>query len=80
MGAIKGDNYRTNWPELLLFYNSVFGTNHKTLNPMLREGYKQFISLKEFASKLDIAPETLRLKLIQVGIKRKPAGFKKTKK
>lgn len=79
MGAIKGDDYRTNWAELLSFYNSTFGTNHKKLKTMLKEGYKQFKSLKEFSIKLDISPETLRLKLIQAEIKLNPAGSQRNK-
>lgn len=39
---------------------------------MLKNGYKRFGSLKEFAYKLGISNETLRQKLIKEGIKINP--------
>lgn len=68
---------KIDWDEILTFYNSVFETNHTSISKMLKEGYKKFDGLKEFGLKIDIAPETLRLKLIESNIKINKVGKKK---
>lgn len=68
---------KIDWNEILTFYNSVFKTNHTSVSKMLEEGYKNFKGLKEFSLKLDVRPETLRLKLIKSNIKINKVGKKK---
>lgn len=65
------------WDEILTFYNSVFEANHTSISKMLEEGYKKFKGLREFGLKLDVAPETLRIKLIESNIKINKVGKKK---
>jgi hypothetical protein len=56
---------KIDWPEKLTFYNRIFNTNCVSVKVMLKNGYKRFGSLKEFAYKLGISDETLRQKLIK---------------
>ena len=60
---------RTDWFEKLELYNRIFNTNYFSIKVMLKNGYKRFGSIKEFAYKLGISAETLRQKLIKEGIK-----------
>lgn len=68
---------KIDWNEILIFYNSVFETNHTSVSKMLKEGYEKFNGLREFGLKIDVAPETLRLKLIESNIKINKVGKKK---
>jgi DNA-binding Lrp family transcriptional regulator len=60
---------KINWHEMVALYNSIFGTKYVQLIAVLRAGCRKFDSLKEFASKLGISPETLRSKLADEKIK-----------
>lgn len=63
---------KIDWNELRYFYNRVFGTAFAGRRAFLRNGYKRFHSLKEFALKLGISHETLRKQLKQDDIKINP--------
>jgi RimJ/RimL family protein N-acetyltransferase len=63
---------KIDWPEKLTFYNRIFNTNYVSVKVMLKNGYKRFGSLKEFAYKLGISDETLRQKLIKENIRINP--------
>ena len=63
---------KTDWPEKLNSYNRIFNTNYISVKIMLKNGYKRFGSLKEFAYKLGISNEALRQKLIKENIKINP--------
>ena len=58
-----------NWDEIMSFWNSVFNTEYKTHKQMLRTAYKEFPSLSELSLKLDVNPETIRLKMKKEGLK-----------
>lgn len=63
---------KIDWPHQLDSYNKAFNTNYMHVKIMLKNGYKRFGSLKEFAHKLGISDETFRQKLIKEGIKINP--------
>lgn len=54
---------KTDWNELLEFYNKVHNLHFKTLQAMIRNGRKRFGSLEELALKLGVSYETLRKKM-----------------
>ena len=54
---------RTDWDEILNFYNGVFNLHFKTHRAMIRNGYKRFGSMEELALKLGVSRETLRKKV-----------------
>jgi predicted enzyme related to lactoylglutathione lyase len=56
---------KTDWQEILEFYNEVFGTKFKTCAAMRQAAKEQFGSLKECALKLGVSVETLRLQMIK---------------
>lgn len=60
---------RVDWFARLRLYNRIFNTNYLSHVIMLRNGYKRFGSIKEFAYKLGISNETLRQKLKKENIK-----------
>jgi transposase len=70
---------KTDWVEILTFYNSVFKTKYTKPRTMLKEGYKKFKSIKEFALKIGVSDETLRLQLWKEKIKVTPSGKWKRK-
>jgi len=63
-----------NWDEIMLFWNRVFNTEYKTHKQMLKAAYKEFPSLGELSLKLDINPETIRLKMKKEGVKIRASG------
>lgn len=71
---------KIDWDERLEFYNSVFGTTFKTPSTMRRNLYKKFPNLMEAGLKIDVSSETLRLKLIEDGVKINRIGTYKRKK
>ena len=60
---------RIDWFEKLELYNRIFNTNYFSIKVMLKNGYKRFGSLKEFACKLGVSDEALRQKLRKEEIK-----------
>lgn len=60
---------RIDWPDRLDLYNRTLNTNYISVKIMLKNGYRRFGSLKEFAYKLGISNEALRQKLRKEKIK-----------
>jgi len=58
-----------NWDEIMSFWNRVFNTKYTTHKQMLRAAYKEFSSLSELSLKLNVNPETIRLKMKKEGLK-----------
>lgn len=71
---------KTDWFEILTFYNSIFGTGYTKPATMLKVGYKKFKTIEEFALKIGVSDETLRLQLWKDGIKVTQQGKWKRKK
>ena len=63
-----------NWDEIMSFWNSVFNTEYTTHKQILKAAYKEFPSLNELSLKLDVNPETIRLKMKKEGVKIKAKG------
>jgi predicted enzyme related to lactoylglutathione lyase len=56
---------KTDWAEIIDFYNGVFGTKHTETKTLLEDGYKMFGSIEEFALKIGVSRETLRRKMVE---------------
>ena len=54
---------KTDWNEILNFYNGVHNLHFKTFQAMFRNGRKRFGNYEELALKLGISYETLRKKM-----------------
>lgn len=54
---------RTDWNEILDFYNGVFNLHFKTVQAMINNGRKRFGTLEELALKLGVSYESLRKKM-----------------
>ena len=71
---------KIDWDERLEFYNEIFETTFKTPAVMRRNLYKKFPCLVEAGLKIDVSSETLRLKLIEDGVRINSPGKPKKKK
>lgn len=65
---------RTDWDEITVYYNNIFGTEFTKPAAMMRACYKKFGNLEEAALKLGISAETLRLQMIKNGNNIVPQG------
>ena len=51
---------KTDFNEILAWYNEVHGLKLKTVNAMIRNGHKKYGSYDELALKIGVSHETLR--------------------
>ena len=54
---------KTDWNEILGFYNRVHNLHFKTFQAVIRNGHKRYGTLEELALKLGVSRETLRKKM-----------------
>lgn len=54
---------KTNWCDIMDFYNEVFGTHYTKPAAMMQACYRKFGNLEEASLKLGISSETLRLQM-----------------